>query len=127
MRVDDALGVARSCRTCSTWPQALFSSSSGQAKLGRRVGQERLVVQHLAGAQPAGVAVAHHDHVFHGGELRRDPREHRQQRRVDETTRSSAWLAIHATWSGCSRMFSVCSTEPMHGTREVQLLVPPRC
>jgi hypothetical protein len=32
------------------------------------------------------------------------------------TTRSSAWLAIHAIWSGCNRMFSVCRTAPIHGT-----------
>ncbi len=31
------------------------------------------------------------------------------------TTRSSAWLAMNAICSPASRMFSVCSTAPMHG------------
>ena len=29
---------------------------------------------------------------------------------------SSAWSAIHTTWSGCSRGFTVCSTDPMPDT-----------
>ena len=32
-----------------------------------------------------------------------------------KTILSSAWVAIHATWSWCRRMFKVWSTEPMHG------------
>ena len=32
--------------------------------------------------------------------------------RSKNSTWSSAWSAIHTSWSGCNRGFSVCSTAP---------------